>query len=303
MVSFDSKLGDDTNMISIIANIFNHPLNRGRRLKAIGRFFLWQIVSRLFKYPVLLPYTDRSSYLCWNGLAGVTGNWYNGLMEMEEMSFLVHFLRPDDCFYDVGANVGAYSILASQHGRCEVHSFEPHPQTFDSLARNIAIQKYSGNVHLHNTAIGNSDGVIRLTADHDTVNHVAEGDVKGSLLVKISSLCRMALNPPTLMKVDVEGFELQVLQGAERLLENRKLKAVIVEVNGLSKRYGVDCESVDKYLRSFGFLPYTYNPFERKVIPVVREDQFNFIYIRDLSFCLERCSAGDKMFLPNGIAV
>jgi hypothetical protein len=83
-------------MINIIRLIISHPLNKGHKFQALRRFFLWQIISRVYNHPILLPFTDKSSYLCWSGLTGLTGNWYYGLMELEEMSFLLHFIRDEE---------------------------------------------------------------------------------------------------------------------------------------------------------------------------------------------------------------
>jgi hypothetical protein len=102
---------------------------------SILRFISWQVFSRIYSKPIIVPFTDKSTYLCRNGLTGLTGNLYYGLMEMEEMSFLLHFIRDEDCFFDIGSNVGAYTILASQHSLAEVHAFEPHPQTFNFLKK------------------------------------------------------------------------------------------------------------------------------------------------------------------------
>ncbi len=67
---------------------------------------------------------------------------------MEEMSFLLYFIFDHYYFLDIGSNVGFFSILASQHSKAEVHAFEPHPETFKYLERNINIQRNTSNVLL-----------------------------------------------------------------------------------------------------------------------------------------------------------
>lgn len=183
-------------MISILKSIFFHPLNEGRRFSAVFRFIKWQIMSRSFKHPVLLPFTDKTEYLCWNGLNGLTGNYYYGLMKMEEMAFVLHYLDPDDTFYDIGANVGAYTILAGLHVGCKTISFEPHPKTFSYLQRNISLGLRTDKITLLNIGLGSNSGRIKFTSDLDAVNHVATNDSKNVIDVQISVLDELTLPPP-----------------------------------------------------------------------------------------------------------
>ena len=102
----------------LLRYVWNHPLNvRGGRLAAIGRVFRWQLASRLLPGPIALPYVGDTWLFATRGMTGATGNWYCGLHEVAEMAFVLHLLRPDDHFVDVGANVGSYTILAGGGGR------------------------------------------------------------------------------------------------------------------------------------------------------------------------------------------
>jgi FkbM family methyltransferase len=288
-------------MLKIIFIIFNHPLNKGHRLRAVNRFIFWQIFSRIFKYPVLLPYTDKSSYFCWNGLTGLTGNWYYGLMEMEEMSFLLHFIRDQDCFFDIGSNVGAFSILASQHSKAEVHAFEPHPQTFKYLERNIKVQKNTKNIQLHNFALGDEVGSLLFSSDLDTANHIATELDKNVISIRVDKLDNLKLTQPDIIKIDVEGFEMNVLKGGLRNLNDHKLKAIIIELNGSGLRYNIEDGTIDKLLRDFGFEPCTYDPFTRQLIKLNEYLSHNTIYVRDFEFCSKRCLSSDCFYLANGV--
>jgi FkbM family methyltransferase len=135
-------------------------------------------------------------------------------MEMEEMSFLAHFLRPNDVFYDIGANVGAYSILISQHSKCRVFSFEPHPKTFDLLQRNISIQKNNQLIQAYNFGLGEKSSFVKFTSNLDTVNHVSSNINEETIEVQINVLDDLNIPIPTSIKIDVEGFEYAVILGA-----------------------------------------------------------------------------------------
>src|ERR1035437_1568359 len=96
-------------LVSTARFIIHHPLSRGRKLFNLGRKALWQIGARLVPGPVAGNFVNAAELLASPGLAGVTGNVYVGLHEFVDMSFVLHFLRPDDLFVDVGPTLGSYA--------------------------------------------------------------------------------------------------------------------------------------------------------------------------------------------------
>lgn len=290
-------------IFKILNLILSHPLNKGRKANSFFRFLLWQLFSRIYPYPILLPFTKKAEYLCWKGLSGLTGNWYNGLMEMEEMAFSVHFLREGDHFYDIGANVGAYSILASQETKCNVHSFEPHPETFQWLKRNINLQRIQGLVTAYNFGLGQENKVVRFSANLDCINHVLTNNEGNGIEVTVKILDDLKLPIPSLIKIDVEGFEYEVLKGSEKLLGDLTLKAIIIELNGSGKKYGIEDTFIDSYLRNYNFIPYTYDPFKRELIKLDSFLSHNTIYLRDYNFCTDRVKKGGIIELANGVSL
>jgi len=66
--------------------------------------------------PIALPFVGGSVLLAIRGMTGASGNWYCGLAEFEDMALVLHALRPGELFVDIGANVGAYSVLAVSGG-------------------------------------------------------------------------------------------------------------------------------------------------------------------------------------------
>lgn len=93
------------------------------------RFVKWQIGNRLVLGPVAARFVNDARLFVQKGMTGATGNLYVGLHEFEDMSFVLHGLRPDDLFVDVGANVGSYTVLAGAAVGASCVSFEPIPET------------------------------------------------------------------------------------------------------------------------------------------------------------------------------
>lgn len=260
------------------------------------RFIKWQINGLINPYPIVYPFTEHSKLLMWKGLTGATGNLYCGLMEYQDMSFLLHFLKDGDLFIDIGANVGVYTILASAEVKANTISIEPVPSTFNHLMDNIRINNIQDKVLAYNIGLGKEDSVIKFTRSLDTVNHVAIEGESDTIDVQVKALDNILSEViPVLLKIDVEGFETAVLNGAEKLLQEDKLKAIIIELNGSGERYGYDENDIHQKLLALGFLPYDYNPFERRLTVLDNHGKHNTIYVRDIEFVQARITTARKI--------
>ena len=217
-------------LFSLLRFITTHPLNRERKIRAVSRFAKWQINTRLNPYPVIYSYTDKTKLVIQRSMTGATGNLYCGLHEFTDMSFLLHFLRKDDLFVDIGANIGSYTVLAGGHVGAKVVSIEPVPKTFEYLKTNIAINHINDNVMVYNFALGNEKGQIAFTSTLDTMNHVATEPEENTIQVPVETLDAILEKEkePLLLKIDVEGFETNVLKGASQTLQKNNLKAIII---------------------------------------------------------------------------
>lgn len=278
-----------------IKAIASHPINKGSELGAFSRFIKWQISSRLNPYPVVYPFVENSKLLIWKGLTGATGNIYLGLHEFEDMAFVLHCLRPGDLFADVGANVGSYTVLAAGVVGANTISVEPVPGTFQTLLTNIKLNNCEHIAKPLNIGLGSKKATIKFTRSFGTENHVAldnEADTIDVPVEKFDDL--MAGKMPVLVKMDVEGFETEVLNGMEKSLKNEQLKAIIIELNGSGDRYGYDESKIHEKLQANHFQPYIYSPFKRELSLVEKYGTHNTIYIRDVDFVKNRVKTARK---------
>lgn len=280
-------------LLLILRFIFSHPLTRGNKVSACFRLLKWQIGSRVFPFPVLWPFVEGTRLVVTRGMSGATGNIYAGLHEFEEMGFLLHVLRPDDLFGDIGANVGSYSILASGVAGSHSIGVEPVLSTFMNYKHNVAVNDLDAKIGLHHSGVGASSGKLYFTRDQDTVNHVVpEGTsvAEETEEVDITTLDQLfADRAPVLLKIDVEGYESSVLQGAKTLLRHPALRCIIIEINGACNRYGVREEEIHQSLLSYNFEPVSYAPFDRKLTSAKSfNPNGNTIYIRDRKWVEER---------------
>lgn len=292
-------------LINALKFMLNHPLNRNNKSGAVIRFIKWQIASRLLRRPVLMPLVDNTSLLISKGMTGATGSIYTGLLEFEDMTFILHAIRDQDMFIDVGANIGIYSILAASKG-ADCIAIEPIPETFKSLIDNVNVNGFFENITTLNLGIGDACGKLKFTSSLDTVNHaLSEGESNENIIeVNVEKLDEIIKpsDQKIIIKIDVEGFESKVIDGAEGLLKNQNLQVILMELNGSSERYGFDESVLHKKVIDAGFHSYKYVPFSRKLIDLnnsINSESGNTIYIRDIDLITDRVESAKSFSVLN----
>jgi FkbM family methyltransferase len=171
--------------------------------------------------------------------ASTHGCWL-GSYEYTKRRVMERLLRPTAVVYDVGANVGYYTLLSSAlvgpKGR--VIAFEPLPRNLDYLRRHIEINRLQ-NVTVMPTALGERLGVAHFREAADpSMGSLGED---GSLTVQVSSLddlsARAQIPDADVIKMDIEGGELAALKGAQALLARRR-PLVLLATHGIEVHRG-----------------------------------------------------------------
>lgn len=274
-------------LYSVLEFINEHQFSKNNKIYCIYNFLKWQIISRIGKPTKKYKWINEVNILVKKGDTGFTGNIYVGLHEIREMAFVLHAVKKNHTFIDIGANVGSYTLLASGVNGAMSYSFEPIYETFIKLRRNIKINKLSNRVRLHNFGLGSKKCELFFTNKLDTINHVILEATENSDLIYVNKLdSQIKLSMPTIMKIDVEGYETQVLRGATEVLNSEFLYGVIIEINGSGKTYGYNDNEIFDVLFGYNFFPIDYDPIEKKVLRINRENivQGNVIFIKDMNF-------------------
>lgn len=288
-------------IFDIVGRVLAHPLTGSEKLRALSRFARWQIGSRLLGAPVLLPFIDRTRLSVEPGMTGATGNWYCGLWELDEMGFLLHFLRPDNLFVDVGANVGSHTVLASGAAGARTIAVEPIPSTFAKLQTNIRVNDLASQVEAHCCGLSAETGEIEFISGMDTLNRVAlEGEAFERVRVPVRTLDDLCSGRiPKVVKIDVEGHEIAVLAGGARVLADSGVEAALLETNELGARYGSSDMAIIQTMKGYGFIPCTYNARERLLSPQERGGA-NTIFVRNVDAVQSICRSAPMFTLVNG---
>jgi hypothetical protein len=144
-------------------------------------------------------------------------------------------------------------------------------------------------------ALGSREGSIHFTAGLGTENHVVEANgAEEKIEVPMATLdTELAPEDPVLIKIDVEGFESEVIEGARKILAKPSLQALIMERLKHGNRFGRDESKLHDYVRSLSFLPYSYDPVSRELQRIPSDTTGgNLIYVRDLDLASQRLRSG-----------
>jgi FkbM family methyltransferase len=201
----------------------------------------------------LQNWSDRRAYF--------SGRYY----QPDITRVLEQLLQPGDQYVDVGANVGMTALLArSQIGPAgKGLAFEPNPIAFDRLAEHFQSNGIA-NFQLVPCAVADRESVQWLFVPRDEmllgtlVPEKAEGQrVEVRTVPAHSYVAEFDTTKPTLIKIDVEGYEVQVLHGLRSLLARPNVMVVIEIADAKLRRAGHSRDELHACLASFGFLPHT----------------------------------------------
>jgi FkbM family methyltransferase len=292
--------GNFMSLIRTLGYIANHPLNKDRKAAAILRYFRWQIGSRLLQKPILHEWLPGVRVVLRSSEKGMTQNLYCGLNDFADMAFVLHTMTPQDLFVDIGANSGAYTVLACGAMGSRGYCFEPVPSTFDRLLDNLLINKLQPRVTALNLGLADQEGEILFSRDHDAGNHILAAHETGlaSICVPVRTLDSvLASESPSMMKIDVEGYETKVLEGAKETLSRPSLHSIIMELNGLGSRYGFDEEKILETMRDYGFMTYDYDPIRRKLhtLDGKKSAEGNTLFLRNTDAIQEKLARAPRM--------
>jgi FkbM family methyltransferase len=257
-----------------------HSLTSHAPIGAWARFVWWQLRSRLQR-EILIDWVGGQRLAVQHGMKGATANIYVGLHEFADMMLPLHFLREGDLFFDIGANVGVYTVLASGVCRASTWAFEPDPGTVCHLKRNIELNKLGALVKVYECAVGREQGEIAFTVGLDTVNRIAATDDANVRMTRLEQLDALVNDAsPSMIKIDVEGAEEGVLLGGKALLANPSLKVIELET--------VTLESANILGRNEFERAY-YDPNSRRLHrqPIDLKSS-NSLFVRDWRFVQER---------------
>ena len=146
-----------------------------------------------------------------------------------------------------------------------------------------------------NVGVGGKEGTLRFTSSLGPKDHVVTAPETGgrekTLELPIQTLDSIVGDRnPTMIKIDVEGFETEIIRGGAKVMKSDSLRAIIIELKGHGAKYGYDESVLMDRLSGLGFQAFCYSPLDRRIFSsdkdCARSD--NRIYLRDPDWARER---------------
>lgn len=261
-------------------------MNNGLRLKAIGAIarllpagrrtfarMLWRLAA---KAGTQTYRTSAGFRMNLDLLVAYQRDLCFGLYERESITWLKKVIRQGDIFFDVGANIGYFSLLASQlvGPNGHIFAYEPEPTNLDRLRENVAMNDTS-NVTVCPFAVGNHSGTVRFVTGEDSVGSTLDnkegtiadlgpeyiGTKKEVIDVPMTTLDHefeercATCHGRKILKMDIEGAEPLALKGAQNVLHC--FDAVVIECNPfMLKVHGFSPGMILDGLTAHGFVGY-----------------------------------------------
>jgi FkbM family methyltransferase len=196
--------------------------------------------------------------------------FWRGYYSLEELLVLEKLLRPSDIFFDIGANTGEFTLFAAKRLQSgQVYAFEPASHMYNKLSMHAERNSLS-HVHLFKLALADSEGETLLYSPtinfsdgsvHNGIGSLFSGRFRQSTehqeVIRLTTLDRFVQEHGVphidLMKIDVEGAELQVLRGAEQVIR-RSLPRIIIEIDKRNiQRSGYDTRDIIRFLHEIAY--------------------------------------------------
>ena len=186
--------------------------------EGVVRHVHWQFRKLFHQFPCELQLSHSRLYVDRPGGVAALVNAM-GTYDYNNMNFLQVMLRRyGGTFIDVGANIGSYTLIASEVSSARIISIEPHPTTFGLLTENVRRNK-RGNVTCLNCALSGTENECTFEDNlESSINRVVSGHDTPGAFVRVEcrtldSVCRELEVFPDFVKIDVEGHESAVLDG------------------------------------------------------------------------------------------
>lgn len=213
---------------------------------------------------------------------------YKGDFEYQEVQFLNSFLKPDDVFVDIGANIGYFSIIASKRvaPNGKVYSFEPTDKTYKRLQESLKLN-HCNNVQTYQIALSDKCEQREFTVSNDgfdaynSLGNPSQGANFSKNVVQTQTFDFFQKENnipfPTLIKIDVEGWEIPVIKGMKETLEKENAPFLIVEfTEDNAQLSGFTCADLYDLILSFGYSLYKYNWVRNELVKQENKDYYSY---------------------------
>jgi FkbM family methyltransferase len=218
--------------------------------------------------------------------------------EPETLTLIDIILESDAIFFDIGSNWGHYSLYVASNGsfKGKVFSFEPHPDSFSDLTRTISQAQLQDTVKCYPFGLSNTNQEAYIFLPDGMHSGIAKvSTAKVGTKINTRRIDDLDLPNPTLIKMDVEGHEYLVLQGARETIKRAKPIIIFENHKSLDETF----QSLD-YLKELGYVFYHSSFFKLdNGHPVLYGYQYSIPKNEPMNLGLWEFETDERFFLPS----
>jgi FkbM family methyltransferase len=205
------------------------------------------------------------------------------LKEFEPLDwkYIKSISQPDWTCFDIGANIGYWSLLLAKNcPKGTIHSFEPSELPFALLNVNVALNGFN-NIKTNKIALGDFEGERDFVVSRDsgfssfadTHRKLVDKTIKVPVTTIDKYVTSNKIKSIDFFKVDVEGAEKMVLDGAAKTLKQGIIKLILIELTDQNlKSFGESVGSVTSLLKSYGYRPFKIDPVSKNPADFSKDD-------------------------------
>lgn len=265
-----------------------------RLFKSIKNFYYRSLISLREKFHIVKKMDYRKSDIFLHIESEIDLNYrlHSCEKEPETVAWIESF-GYNEVFYDIGANVGVYSLVAAKSSgkKLSIYSFEPAFQNYPQLCRNIILNQCDECISPFQIALSDSTS-LQYFHYHDLIaassHHTIGEPVFQSTAFKpvfrqpvlsftIDDLVKKFKFPcPNHVKIDVDGNEVLILHGMRETLNDPHMQSILVEVDELSK----ECKEIVDFLQANHFRLQSKHKYVYEKVNESKNQLFNYIFVR-----------------------
>ena len=288
-------------LVGLLKTVYSHPFNRRRPFFALYRLIRWQWDKRVKSGPIIYEFWNCRKILCFKDATESMWLVYNYIMDWDEFWFIQRYLTSTMCVFDVGCNIGVYTLWISRfigpEGR--IIAFEPSGTAYQRCVQQMRLNHLE-SVKVEPLAVADREGEAHFSTGMDWNNHLIQDGAMSENFVVVHAVsldhyCRERnVKKIHFMKIDIEGAEMLAFRGAHQLLSDHLIDVIQFEVTDQLGSFGIQRSQLIQYLESHGYCICSYDLKENRLVPCIDHRSFkqNMYAAHDVDWVNERLQSG-----------
>jgi len=249
-------------LIWLLSLINQNPITKKNKILTISKIIITFLILTLRRKMKVNWINNIKFYI--NGSRDFSSifNYFFILFDYEEMKFISKLNSNNIIFLDIGANVGIYSMLASVLNFKKIFAFEPNTFVFGNLCKNIKLNYL--RVTLENKAVGSKLTKVNISKNLNDQNFVTNTKKLDIEIQEVECITIDSLNffdENLFIKIDVEGYEYEVLKGLTNTFFKNKNIIILIELN---KNHS-NTKNIINFLKNNNFVNFGYKVMENQI--------------------------------------